>query len=273
MALKGKLETAMLTHVGRVRHNNEDAVGENAELGLVVLADGMGGYNAGEIASGLAVATILDAVQRRWPKVKVGQVDAATGHTAEALALREAVTLAHQTIHGVAASQPQCAGMGTTVVAAQFVDDRVVVAHVGDSRLYRLRKGRLEQLTRDHSLVEELVARGHYSREEALQLVRKNVITRALGVEEEVTVDLLEEAVEVGDVFLLCSDGLTDMVPDPYIATLIGDPPRPLPEAVESLIDAALDAGGRDNVSVILAQAVGSFARGRPWYARWLEWF
>lgn len=273
MALKDKLQTALLTDVGRVRDNNEDAVAEAADIGLVVLADGMGGYNAGEIASGLAIATILDSVQRQWPQLRQGEIDAESGHTVEALCLREAIELAHQTIHSVAQSQPQCAGMGTTVVVAAFFDDRIAVAHVGDSRLYRLRDGVLEQLTRDHSLVEELIARGHYTREEASRLVRKNIVTRALGVEDAVQVDLLEEPVETGDLFLLCSDGLSDMVDDTQLAALLQAPAATLEAQAQQLVRAALAAGGRDNVSVVLVKVLGSFARGRRWYERLLEWF
>lgn len=263
----------MRSDVGRVRDNNEDAVAEDGELGLVVLADGMGGYSAGEIASGLAIATILDAARRHLPTERPGQVDPETGYSVEAEALREAVTLAHRTIHQVSQSQPQCAGMGTTVVCALFHDDRVSIAYAGDSRLYRWRDGHLEQITRDHSLLEELVARGHYSREDAQRLVRRNIVTRALGVEREVAVDLLEEPVEVGDCWLLCSDGLNDMVPDDEIARILSTGDGGLAACADALVSAALAAGGRDNVSVILVQANRSFARGRRWYERLMEWF
>lgn len=273
MALRDKLDVALLTDVGRVRDNNEDAVAQVEDIGLVVLADGMGGYNAGEIASGLALATILDSAQRQWPDLRHGEVDPESGHTVEALFLRELVERAHDTIYSVAQSQPQCAGMGTTIVVAVFFDDRIAVAHVGDSRLYRLRDGTLEQLTRDHSLVEELIARGHYSREDATRLAKKNIVTRALGVEETVEVDLLEEPVEPGDLFLLCSDGLSDMVEDTRIADLLAPPGVPLTDRAQTLVEAALTAGGRDNVSVVLVKVLGSFARGRRWYERLLEWF
>jgi PPM family protein phosphatase len=273
MALKDKLGVAMRTDVGRVRGNNEDAVAEDPDLGLLVLADGMGGYNAGEIASGLAIATILDTARRQLPTLRNGQLNPDSGYSVEAEALREAVTLAHRTIHQVAQSQPQCAGMGTTVVSALFHDDRVSIAYVGDSRLYRWRGGQLEQITRDHSLLEELIARGHYSREDATRLVRRNIVTRALGVESKIAVDLLEDTVEVGDLFLACSDGLNDMVPDSEIARILGQQGPSLEATVDALVEAALEAGGRDNVSVILARANASFARGRRWYERLMEWF
>src|SRR5581483_10256155 len=206
MALKGKIATALLSDVGQVRDNNEDSVAEDGEIGLLVLADGMGGYNAGEIASGITTASVIDAVRREWPRLKHGQVDEDSGYSVESLLLRQALETAHTTIYQVAQSQPQCAGMGTTAVVALLHDDRMSIAYAGDSRLYRLRKGRLEQITRDHSLVEELVARGHYSREDAMQLVRRNIVTRALGVEATVEVDLIEEGLEPGDIILLCSD-------------------------------------------------------------------
>src|SRR5689334_12179656 len=163
MALKEKVSTALLTDVGKVRTNNEDSVAEDPDLGLLVLADGMGGYNAGEIASGIATTTVLDVVRKAWKDTKKGLVDKDTGYSRESLLLKESVEAAHQTIFQVAQSQPQCAGMGTTVVAVLLHDDRMSVAHVGDSRLYRYRLGFLEQITRDHSLLEELIARGHYS--------------------------------------------------------------------------------------------------------------
>jgi PPM family protein phosphatase len=273
MALKDKVATAMLSDMGKVRDNNEDAVAEDPELGLLVLADGMGGYNAGEIASGIAATTVLDVVRREWPKLKHGQVDAASGYSAESLLLREALGAAHTTIYQVANSQPQCAGMGTTAVVALLHDDRMSIAYAGDSRLYRLRAGKLDQITRDHSLVEELIARGHYSREEATQLVRRNIVTRALGVEPTVEVDLIEEGLEVGDIVLLCSDGLTDMIDDETIRLTLAEFADNLSTVAEVLVGKANAGGGRDNVSVVLARVDAPFPLKRPWYERLIEWF
>ena len=143
MAVKNKLATVLLSDMGRVRKNNEDAVGEDRDMGLLILADGMGGYNAGEIASGLAISTVHDTVKKDWKAMKHGEIDEATGHSKEALMLKAAVELAHKTIHGVSQSQPQCAGMGTTVVTCIFHHDRLSIAYVGDSRLYRLRRGQI----------------------------------------------------------------------------------------------------------------------------------
>ena len=273
MALKGKLDTALLSHQGMVRTNNEDSIGEDQDIGLLVLADGMGGYNAGEIASGLAIQTILDRLRREWKTLAHGEVDTVTGNSVEAMQLKVAVETAHSTIHQVSQSQPQCAGMGTTVVVALVHDDRLSIAYVGDSRLYRLRQGVLEQVTRDHSLIEELVARGHYTREEAKKLVRKNIVTRALGVEEKVLVDVLEDPVEIGDVLLLCSDGLSDMLTDEQIRLTLNQFADNLPKAAEALVNKANENGGKDNVSVVLARVDGSTTRGRRWFERLMEWF
>ncbi len=273
MSPKEKISIALLTDMGRVRSNNEDAVAEDASLGLLVLADGMGGYNAGEIASGITIATVLDTTRREWKTLAKGEVDAITGHSHEALLLRNAVETAHTTIYHVSQSQPQCAGMGTTVVACLLHNDRVSVAYVGDSRLYRLRNGQLEQITRDHSLLEELIARGHYSRAEAMKLVRKNIVTRALGVEPEVTVDIIEDTAEVGDILLLCSDGLTDMVDDETIRLALVEYADNLEAAAKQLVDIANAQGGRDNVSVILARVNQAFVRKNRWFDRWVDWF
>lgn len=273
MSIKDKVATALLSDMGKVRTNNEDSVGQDADLGLLLLADGMGGYNAGEIASGIAITTITDLVKREWKGIKHGDVDPTTGYSQEALLLKKAVGAAHNAIHQVAKSQPQCAGMGTTVVAVVLHDDIMSIAYVGDSRLYRLRNGSLEQVTRDHSLLEELVARGHYTREEAKKLVRKNIVTRALGVEEAVSIDLIEDPIEVGDILLICSDGLSDMLTDDAICLTLSQNADNLPQAAQALVDAANERGGKDNVSVVLARVDGSLARGRRWYERLMEWF
>ena len=273
MALKGKVATALLSDMGRVRTNNEDAITEDQEIGLLVLADGMGGYNAGEIASGIATSTILDVVRAAWKDLKPGQIDEESGYSQEALLLRRAIEKAHETIYQVAQSQPQCAGMGTTIVAALPHDDVLSIAYVGDSRLYRFREGKLEQITRDHSLLEELVARGHYNREEAAKLVRKNIVTRALGVEQTVSADIIEDTLEVGDILLLCSDGLNDMVKDETIGLTLAKYADNVERAAQELVKLALENGGKDNVSVVIARVDASLARGRRWFESLMEWF
>lgn len=264
------LVTALLTDTGRVRTNNEDALGENTDLGLLVLADGMGGYNAGEIASGIAVASILETVKKEYA---VLDRDSMPMQSAEATLLQNAVETAHATIYHVSQSQPQCAGMGTTVVCCIFHEMTLTIAYVGDSRVYRLRGGVLTQLTRDHSLLEELVSRGHYTREEAVKLVRKNIVTRALGVEAEVTVDLLEEPLELGDIILLCSDGLTDMVPDELIGAALTEHASDLRAAAKMLVDSANDNGGKDNISVVIGRIDSGFKATQSWRKRLSKWF
>ncbi len=271
MSLKDKLSTALLSDIGRVRTNNEDAVAEDISLGLLVLADGMGGYNAGEIASGITIATVLDTARREWKSLVKGGVDASTGYTNEALMLRNAIETAHTMIYHVSQSQPQCAGMGTTVVTCMLHNDKLSIAYVGDSRLYRLRNNRLEQLTHDHSLLEELIARGHYSRPEAMKLVRKNIVTRALGVEPEVSVDIIEETAEIGDIVLICSDGLTDMVDDETIRLTLVKYADNLDAAARQLVDTANERGGRDNTSVALARVNDSFMRKNRWFDRFVD--
>lgn len=175
------------------------------------------------------------------------------------LLLKQAVERANAVIHRAAESKPECAGMGTTLVAARFHDNRVTVAHVGDSRLYRMKGGQLEQLTLDHSLMQDLINKGFYTPEEAKKNVKSNVITRAVGVEESVAPEVQEIAAEPGDLFLLCSDGLTDMVEDPDIEQRLQENSDDLHTASEKLVELANKNGGRDNISVVLARVIEPF--------------
>ena len=273
MSLAGKLEIFGKTDVGRKRTHNEDTIGSDEVLGIAVLADGMGGYRAGEVASAIAVNLIMSEVRDGLKGLKPGQVDDETGFSAESLLVKMAVEKANETIYQTAQSQPQCAGMGTTVVAAAFYDDRLTVAHVGDSRLYRLRDRHLEQVTTDHSLLQELVDKGFYSPEEARRSLNKNLVTRAMGIESEVQPDVQEEVVKPGDVYLICSDGLTDLVDDEAIHRTLVDYGEVLEEAAERLVQQANDNGGKDNISVILARTLKPFAAKKSWYTRVFDWF
>jgi protein phosphatase len=259
MSLKGKFVHVEVTDVGKVRDHNEDAIGAQPEIGLWVLADGMGGYNAGEVASGIAVKTITDLVTEACKREKRNDIEANTGYMRQTITLRDAVHRANKVIHQTAQSQPQCEGMGTTLVAALFYDDRVSIAHVGDSRMYRLRGNRFEQITLDHSLLQELVDRGFYSQEEAQRSTNRNYVTRALGVEPNVEVEVQELEVQKGDYFLLCSDGLPDMVEDEDIHLTISTFNNDVKTIGEQLIKLTNDNGGRDNVSVILVRVIDSF--------------
>ena len=221
--------------LGRQRQGNEDNLFVRAPL--FVVADGMGGAQAGEVASELAVRQFQGGLpDDRDP----------------ADSLVALIRAANAQIHEQARADAQRAGMGTTVTAAYLQDDTVVVAHVGDSRCYLLRDGDLIRLTRDHSLVDELVRRGKLTEEQAESHPQRSVITRALGPEPDVEVDVEAFPARAGDVFLLCSDGLTSMVHEPKLKPLLEDPGRSLEQVGRALIAAANEAGGRDNITVIL---------------------
>ena len=270
MALQDKVATALLTHPGRVRTNNEDAIAEDPQLGLLVLADGMGGYKAGEIASGMTVASVLETVRKQLPSLRVDDSD--DDHSPHALLLREALETAHTSVYHVSRSQKQCEGMGTTAVVLLFRDDCIAVASVGDSRLYRLRDREIQQITRDHSLVQELIDRGFYTAEEAETKVARNIVPRALGIEPEIQVDLIEEPAEVGDIYLMCSDGLSDLVrPEAIRLTLLQFADN-LENAAAELVRQANIAGGKDNVSVVVARVNKPFAEKRGWFDRVKSW-
>ena len=264
MSLKGKFGHVELTDVGKVRDHNEDAIASNSDIGLWVLADGMGGYNAGEVASGIAVKTIVELVTDACRREQRATIEPGTGYMRQTIALRDAVTRANKIIHQTAQSQPQCEGMGTTLVACLLYDNKVSVAHVGDSRLYRLRDNRLEQITLDHSLLQELVDRGFYSQEEAQRSSNRNYVTRALGVEPTVDVEIQEVEAQKDDYFLLCSDGLPDMVEDEDIHLTISTFDKDIHTIGEQLIKLTNDNGGRDNVSVVIVRILDAFPAKPP---------
>ena len=259
-SLRGKIKFAELTNTGMVREHNEDAIGLDGDMGLLVLADGMGGYNAGEVASGIAVQTITDLAAEGANREERNDIDPHSGLMRQTIVLRDAVARANKIIFQTAQSQTHCEGMGTTLVAAMFYDNRISIAHVGDSRAYRLRNEQFEQLTMDHSLLQELVDRGFYSEEEAQRSTNRNYVTRALGVEPTVEVEVQEYDVLPDDIYLLCSDGLPDMVEDEDIHLTISTFNASLDVVGEQLVQLANEHGGRDNVSVQLAQVLDSFA-------------
>jgi len=266
--LRGKIEFAELTDTGRVREHNEDAIGSVPDLGLMVLADGMGGYNAGEVASGIAVDIVTKLATDGANREKRHEIDPHSGMMRQSIVLRDAVYRANKIIYQTAQSQTHCEGMGTTIVATMFYDNKVSIAHVGDSRAYRLRGDQLDQMTLDHSLLQELVDRGFYSQEEAQRSTNRNYVTRALGVEPTVEVEVHEHEVLPGDIYLLCSDGLPDMVEDEDIHLTISTFNASLEVVGQQLIDLANDHGGRDNVSVMLAQVKEAFPAKRSLFAK-----
>jgi protein phosphatase len=239
--------------VGKVRSHNEDSYLCNAQHGLFVVADGMGGQASGETASRLAVHEVEDFVLRsrsqgdRWPK------KAREDLTLEQHRLLAAVTLANRRIYETAAAHPEMKGMGTTLVGATLDGDRLAVVNVGDSRLYRVRDGRIQQVTEDHSFVEEQVRRGGLTREEAKGHERKHVLTRALGVQEKVKADLSLLDLRPKDLIVLCSDGLYHMLEDDRILSLVQSiEDRSLYKIGLSLVLQANLAGGLDNITVVL---------------------
>jgi serine/threonine protein phosphatase PrpC len=231
------VDHAARTDTGRARSANEDSYWVHSPL--FVLADGMGGAQAGEVASQAAVGVFSEQ----------GGLPDGPGSYEERLAAL--VAQANGRVYSQAQSDDQFAGMGTTLTVAYVGEDDLAIAHVGDSRFYVLRDGALEQLTEDHSLVGELVRRGQISAEEAEDHPQRSIITRALGIEGEVTVDHFSWPVRDGDVFLLCSDGLTGMVSDAHVAEILAAAPS-LAVAAQQLVAAANEAGGRDNITVVL---------------------
>ena len=189
----------------------------------------------------------------------LNDVDSHSGLMRQSIILRDAVYRSNKIIYQTARSQTHCEGMGTTIVACMFYDDKVSIAHVGDSRAYRLRGGQFDQMTLDHSLLQELVDRGFYSHEEAQRSTNRNYVTRALGVESTVEVEVHEYDVLPDDIYLLCSDGLPDMIEDEDIHLTISTFDASLNKLGQQLIDMANDRGGRDNVSVMLAQVKEAF--------------
>lgn len=245
------------TDPGLARDNNEDSVTFDESVRLGILADGMGGYNAGEIASGMATTFI---------KSELGRWLSQAGRNANPREVRRAMEIcvdnANRSIFNAANSNPQYSGMGTTLVVGCFQDGKLMLGHIGDSRCYRLRGAELAQITRDHSLLQEQMDAGLITPEQAATSTNKNLVTRALGVEDAVLLDVNEHKVETGDLYLFCSDGLSDMLDDQSIARILATDAG-LEQKVAQLVDAANANGGRDNISVLLAQAnSGSKKRG-----------
>jgi protein phosphatase len=246
---------------GRARSNNEDAVRIDERSALAVLADGMGGYNAGEVASAMAVEHVCNDIAR-W----VAEARGPREEEEIRLALMISAQHANRAVFDAAQSRAEYAGMGTTLVIALFNDDRVWIGHVGDSRAYRLRAGKLEQLSKDHSLLQEQIDAGLLTPEEAAYSMNRNLVTRAVGVEPDVELEVVGHDLRTGDIVLLCSDGLSDMLPDAAIAQVMRTNEN-LEMMAQALIDAANAAGGRDNISVVLVRAKGGAAQsGRAWW-------
>jgi serine/threonine protein phosphatase PrpC len=262
------LDIVSLTHRGMVRALNEDNHAVDAASGFVILADGMGGYKAGEVASAMAVTLLAQGL---------GASLCGTGAKSaldSRLLIKTQIEQANAAIHDAARAQSQCAGMGATLVSAIFEPGRVTVAHVGDSRLYRARGARFEALTRDHSLLQQQLDAGLISDEEALISGNRNLVTRALGMAITVEVDVTQYDILPGDIYLLCSDGLNDMVAHDRIGEVLSGA-ADLGQMAQQLVALANANGGHDNVTVILVRVLaqhirlGLLPRILGWGQRW----
>ncbi len=258
-----ELLMAGLTDPGKIRPENEDCIAAKPEIGLAVVADGMGGHQAGEVASSMAVDLITRYFLDAFSKSRDGGKNAENDTSLEVKITNEAIQLANSAIYEVAHARPDCAGMGSTIVVTVFYEDKICVGHVGDSRLYRFRMGILEQMTEDHSVVQELLNRGLVSPDEAHTTIGKNLVTRALGVDPTVEPDVCEETLMDDDIYLLCSDGLNEVLADGDIELILTESSRDLEHAVRQMVAMANERGGPDNISVILVRTGESFTRSQ----------
>lgn len=265
-----EIESGASSDLGRVRENNEDSFRHAPEINLFVLSDGMGGQSSGEVASRLACDTVIAHCREAAENPALPFVGNMTEGASEfGNRLVSAFRLANQAVHQAALENTALHGMGATLVAVMFGEERVSVAHVGDSRVYRLRNGHLELLTQDHSFIAEQVRMGRMTEQEAQNSNLQNVLLRAVGVEEEVEVDLNEELFADDDVLLLCSDGLTKELSGAQIAAVLTAIEN-ADAAAKQLVQLANDAGGNDNVTVIVLRhaprLVGSFEKLGRWF-------
>ena len=249
------VEIAGVTDLGRHRKRNEDAIDWDMRLGLAMVADGMGGMQGGDVASATALRSIKSDLRRALAESAKHDERAQSRDMRASLAV-ELVRRANQAVRQSAARDPRLNGMGTTLVMCLVGREYLTVAHVGDSRLYRLRERKLQRLTEDHTMVQELVDRGDMDARQAAQSRNRNVITRALGVNPDVTVDVAHHDLEPGDLYMLCSDGLTAMASDTDISAVLEGTAQGLEATAKRAIELANARGGRDNVSVVLLKVL-----------------
>ncbi|HJV74881.1 MAG TPA: Stp1/IreP family PP2C-type Ser/Thr phosphatase [Noviherbaspirillum sp.] len=251
-----ELEFAARTDTGLVRSQNEDAIAISPSYGIAILADGMGGYNAGEVASRIAVEITRQVLEEGIDRLQEQQATSGANWGAQLQQLLdESIHRANAAVLEAAASKSEYNGMGTTIVAAVLHHSTITIAHVGDSRAYRLRQDALVQITRDHSLLQEQIDAGLISTEQARYAPNSNLVTRAVGVAQEIEVEVHEHRMEPGDVYLLCSDGLSDMLQLEEIQDVLNGQPASLEEVCEAMVRRANDNGGHDNISVVLIKA------------------
>lgn len=267
MALRSPLEVVTRSDVGQVRTHNEDAVYANPALGLAILADGMGGYNAGEVASAMVTTLLGSGLEKSFMP---GSTLLATQERRLLAqnALEAEIASANSAVYAASQNQPQYAGMGTTLVMALFHGNSMTAAHIGDSRLYRLRGREFRLLTRDHSVLQEQIDRGELTQEQARHSQHKNLVTRALGVDPTVLPEINDHDTRPGDIYLFCSDGLSDLVEDEDIAAILRQSAADLETAATQLVERANDCGGHDNVSLILVRVRKCYPTVRGWLGR-----
>lgn len=261
------------TDTGKLRTNNEDAVAQHSEQGVTVLADGMGGYLAGEVASRMATELVCHELARWLREAASLASDAEVSR-----AMNICVEKANEAIYQASVHNPEYKGMGTTLVMAVFRANRVLIGHIGDSRAYLWRQGQLQRLTKDHSLLQEQLDAGLITAEQAAKSANKNLVTRAMGVDPLVSLEVNIHPLETGDLVLLCSDGLTDMLSDSRLADLLDthqnrDKVHNQDRSIDidllghALICAANEAGGRDNIAVsLVGVSPAQTSTGQGWW-------
>jgi PPM family protein phosphatase len=253
-----KLICAGMTDVGCAReHNEDDFYLSQGDEALCIVADGMGGHSSGEVASAMAIRAIVDYYRETIPEDDVNGYDDSGESDLDRVRLTEALKVANRVVFEAASDNEDLDGMGTTIVSGYFTEEGVYMAHIGDSRAYRYRDGELEQMTPDHSLANEYVRMGILAKEDVEFFPYKNVITRACGLAEQVEVEVQYEEVQPNDLFIFCSDGLSDMVPDKQILEILEDEDD-LEQLCRKLVERANQNGGDDNITVIVAQVVES---------------
>lgn len=265
-----ELEFASKTDTGLVRSHNEDAIAISTQCGFAILADGMGGYNAGEVASQIATSVLKEILEERLLEKKWESRFGRNRRLHQILT--ESITHTNASIIEAARLEQSYTGMGTTLVVTMFYDDRVVIAHVGDSRVYRLRNSEITQLTRDHSLLQEQIDAGLLTDEEAQFSQNRNLITRAMGVDHKLEIEVCDYLTQTNDLYILCSDGLSDMLSDGELLQILDDKTAQLPEACEALVLAANRRGGRDNISVVLVKILPVKPNATGFYTKLTHW-
>ncbi|HJO12647.1 MAG: Stp1/IreP family PP2C-type Ser/Thr phosphatase [Gammaproteobacteria bacterium] len=246
------IKIAGFTDAGLSRSHNEDTIGFNQQLGIAVLADGMGGHKAGEVASKIAVDTVLERLKKLFSHNNSGSI---TGSQLLDF-VSTTISSSNSKIYQASAANSARSGMGTTLVAAVVKGSHMYAGHVGDSRLYLFRKQKLTRITRDHSLVQDLIDKGFYTEKEARNAKLGHIVTRILGTEADVEVDTLQQDLESDDLLLMCSDGLSDMLSDAMIGDILSEGPANLDDTARELVSKANQHGGKDNISVILVQVM-----------------